>query len=362
MAKHISGREFVMAAKKASTWRTAVACGADDGVLITSESLGDKAPKMLPDDSMGNDDIMEIYQVSESINGASIEGYLRYEGWDVLIALALGTAGVPSSEGSNVYSNAYYPASNIDDLFASIAMRKGSATMTSHNIWEVPSASISGFTISANIGELAKITVNFSGNKIETESAVNTHSTMINNVTYPTSSNIARMDSSFKIRMNDQGGAALDDDDKIYPMGFTLTYNRPLSEDYSAGYEDMDQPMQDGFAEASIELNYDKFNIESFMDTLAAAEDDADYFNKMDITFSGKEAGDTGSAMNYEMVISIPKVKWETGGAPAGGPGKISHNVKGSCMAVSAAPTGMTAMTTPIYIAVQNERSTDPLA
>ena len=52
MGTPITGREFLIGVKKASAWRTAVACGANDGVLILSETLK-QAIEHLDDDSAG---------------------------------------------------------------------------------------------------------------------------------------------------------------------------------------------------------------------------------------------------------------------------------------------------------------------
>ena len=150
MADHITGREIVLGLKKASTWRTAVSLGANDGVLITSEAIGPKAPNFVDDDSLGQADICATHKVSESMTGASITGRLRFEGWDVLLALALGTAGTPSLEEGTAYSNTYKVADNIDGLFATLGLKKAATTK---GIWELPSVKVSGFSISGRIGE-----------------------------------------------------------------------------------------------------------------------------------------------------------------------------------------------------------------
>ena len=359
MAANLTGREIKIAAKKASTWRTAVACGAGDGLLITSEDFGDKAPKYLDDDSMALADIKESYRVSESITGRSIEGYLRYEGWDLLIALALGTAGTPvAQEGtSTAYANQYYIADNIDGLFATLAIEKAKTT---HGVWEIPSAKIHGFEINAAIGELSKIKFNFSGNKIENQSSTNT-STTFASVTYPTTGNIARMNADFEIWMNDQDGVALSSSDAIYPKSVTIIYDRPMDEPYIASEEDMDEPVQDGFAAASVELDFDKYNIDTFMDAIAA-----DTEKKMLIKFIGDTI--TGSE-KYAFEIYIPKIIWQSAGAPASGAGKIPHKITGRLMAVDTAPTGMTSsdeigidVVDPLAIRVENTKSSSPLA
>lgn len=359
MALWKTGREIIIGAKIATTWRTAVALGALDGILITSESMGAKAPKYLDDDSLSLPDIMDSYRVAEAITGASLEGYLRYEGWDVLLALLLGGAGTPVAEEvtSTAYSNQIYIEDNIDDLFATIAMEKAG---TPNGVWEIPSAKIHGFSVMGAIGELSKVTINFAGNKIENQSSTNT-STSFANVTYPDKHNIARLDSSFYVWMNAQDGGALSSGDAILPNSVTITYNRPVDEPYEAGNDDMAEPIQDGFAEATIEMVFDKYNLDTFMDAIAADE-----AQKMIVHFEGDVIA---TAIPYEFEVYMPKIIWQTADAPVGGAGKIGHTVTGRLMAVETAPTGMEStdeigidVVDPLAIRTVNTRTTSPLA
>src|SRR3990172_10621108 len=94
-----SGIELKMAAKKAATWGTAVACGANNGILILPYNLK-KDRASLVDDSLG------LYYPKESINGeikcaGSIPAYLRYDSLDLLIAMVTGsTGGAPVQQGA----------------------------------------------------------------------------------------------------------------------------------------------------------------------------------------------------------------------------------------------------------------------
>ena len=349
MANFITGREIVCGAKKASTWRQAVSLGSGDGVLITKESLGAKAPDFVVDDSLGNMEPLGIYKSREKVEG-NIEGYLRFEGLDLLLALALGNAGDPEQVvgGEPAYSNTYSYASNIAGLFATLAVKKAN---TSKGIWEIPSAKITGFTISGSVGELATIAFDIMGNKIEIENPVNTD---LSSVTYVGKSAVCRMDTDFKIRMNQFSAAALSDSDKIFPSSFELTFRRPFRDNYELGYTDMSEPTQDGFTETTIRLTFDKYNLDTFM---SAIENGGKF--KMDITFIGDVI--SGSSSNYTLRIDIPLVEWTSGSADVDGPGLISHVVEGRMMKVDSPPDGMS-INGPIGIYVINTRDTNPLA
>lgn len=358
MAKHISGREIGIGVVKGSTWRTAVALGASNGIPITAENFGAKAPKFLDDDSLGQSEIQAIYKVQESMSGGSIDGYLRYEYWTLLFALAMGTNSF--TDNTNYYTHELTPAANINDDFATVAIQKADSSMTAHEIWEIPSAKIHGFTINGAIGEFTKVSFNIMGNKIETESPTNTV-TEIGSLVYSpalTTRTIALMDSNFKMRMNDSGGIALADGDKIYPNSWSLSFNRPMSEEWEASYDDMSEPSQDGFTEVTLELNFDKYNLETFMSSINAAADDADYFQKIDISFTGPECY---SGTDYNLLIELPQVKLVSGSADVGGPGKIPHTVSCKCMAASSTPTGMSSASQ-LYMMFTNLLSADPLA
>lgn len=355
----LTGREVKMALKKATTWRTAVECGAEDGILITSEDIGAKDPTYVDDDSLGRADVMCTVKVMEGITGRGFEGYLRYENWDLALALILGTAGTPVAQEatSTAYANVYYCADNLADIFGTLAMEKA---QTTYGVWEVPSAKLHGFTISGTVGELAKVEVELAGNKIENQSAINTSTTMAN-VTYPIECGIAKMDANFYVWMNAQDGAALQSSDAIYPHSFSVKYSRPVDEPYGAGNIDMDEPAQDGFAEAMLEMSFDKYNMDTYMDAIEA---DSEF--KMIIGFEGEDIV-TGEPYKFE--IYLPRIQFRTAESPVSGPGKIPHNVTGKLMAVTTAPTGMEStddigidVVDPVAIRVVNTVDTSPLA
>jgi len=351
MTDWITGREIILAVKKASTWRSAVTVGAGDGLLITRESIGAKAPGFVDDVSLGQPDISRIVQVTESVTGASIDGFLRYEGWDVLLALVLGSAGTPVNEEGTAYSNTYNAAQSLAGLFATLAIKKAN---TAKGIWEIPSAKITGFKISGRIGELVQVTVNLMGNKIE---IANPQNTSLASVTYQSGldeDTVVRMDTQFKVRMNAQGGSALSDSDKLYPSEFELIYERPFKEQFEAGFRDMSEPVQSDFATGTIRLTFDKYNLDDFTSAIAGDVD-----QKMDLTFIGPTI--TGTT-NYTFRVDLPKITWRSASADVTGPGLIRHVVEGRLLRVDSAPEGMSGVLGPVSIYVVNKRDQSPLA
>jgi len=349
MSGEITGREFIAAIKKASIWHTAVACGAEDGVLLLSDGLKPSMSLEL-DDSAGQPWIKDADAGPMTVAG-NLEGYMRYEGFDVVLALLCGQAGVPTLVGmSDAYTNTYQVTSSIDQLFATIAMLKLSA-----KVWEYPSAKIHGFKISGEANKPLKLTLDVIADILDRASTTNTAATMAN-VTIPDSKNRIIMNSNAVFRINDQGDPALDSTDQIFPSKFEFAFTRPMSAEPVAGQAGVDEPADDGFPTASLNLSFPRYNNANdgyFSDW------EAETPKKMDITFTGKliEAG-----YNYKFILSFPHLRIDSPEAAVSGPGKIPMSLKAHVLGAASAPLGMTGLTAPFKLDVQNKRSTDPLA
>src|SRR3989304_3687649 len=90
-----SGRDIKAAFKKGSLWHTAVVAGQGDGILILSESIPAKVPSYLRNEEAGLAFVQNYDQGKVEIAG-TCEAWLRYLGLDVLLAMAMGTAGTPT--------------------------------------------------------------------------------------------------------------------------------------------------------------------------------------------------------------------------------------------------------------------------
>ncbi|MFH1057802.1 MAG: hypothetical protein V1797_03855, partial [Pseudomonadota bacterium] len=92
-----TGKEAKAAFKKASAWGAAVAVTNADAFLFTSEKIA-RTREHLPDDSAG-----QAFAVAADRGqitcGGDLSAYLRYQGLEVLLALALGQAGEPVPTG-----------------------------------------------------------------------------------------------------------------------------------------------------------------------------------------------------------------------------------------------------------------------
>lgn len=346
----ITGDEAIIAVKKAAEWRTAVECGAGNGIMMKAGGLGAEVTKnWVYAEELGIAYLTE--RVSSGIPPVddNIPCNARYEGLEILLALATGTAGTPVQQGETAaYKHTLKFASNLDGLFATVVILK-----KSDKVWEIPSTKIYGFDLSGGIGDALGLTFAILGNKWELASTVNT-TTTIANVTVPDKHNVISYNEDTKIRMNAQSGAALSDSDRIFPRRITrLSFRRTLDSDLrEAGYIDIPEPCRGGFPVVTLEIELDRYNVDSF---LAAVESEA--IQKMDLYFKGLLIEDT---YYYEMLIQCPNVVVDTGTVSTA-LGKFPHTVRMTLGACDTAPAGMTGITNPFQIDLINKNSSDPL-
>jgi hypothetical protein len=338
MGTPIIGMETIVGLKKAATWHTAVACGAGDGLLILNETLSQTIEELL-DESCGVSFIRRTEQGKRDASGA-LEAYLRYEGLDVALALIMGTAGTPSQQGSTTaYTNSYVMADNIWGKFATIAMLK-----QSDKVHEYRSAKPHGFTISGEMNTATKIALNVLADELELASSTNTSATL-QNVTYPDEANRVIFNSDATFKINDEDGAALADGDKVYPSGFELAFDRPMESDWVAGASGISEPAVNAFPTATLTLKFPRYDADNHT---FFTNWDAFTRKKMEIYFKGALIEDT---YYYEFKVSMPNLVCTNGEAAIGF----------RLLSTDTAPTGMTGITKPFQIDVQNTRTTDPL-
>lgn len=346
-----TGRESEFAVKKATTWKTAVACGAGDGALFLSETV-EKKQEIHVDDSLQEWPVTSD-QGAITVDG-DIECYARYD--DIpqhrMIALACGTAGSPVSAAAGVYTNTYGLADTLDGLFATLAFYRVI------DVKEIPTAKIDGFTITGEAGQPIKITFHVIGDTRN----VNTGSSGTNNPDSSwTSVTIVERDnrlmfSDLAVWINDASGVALSSGDAIYPNGFTLTYRRNTAGDQTADGDDLiDEPMG-GVPECTLNMTFPKHTtaaIANFTDF------DASTPKKAQLAFTGAEIT---AGYNYEFNVLLPNLVINEAASTISGPDKIPHALTFTCLGRENAPTGMTGLNEPFEIQVQNTMATSPIA
>jgi hypothetical protein len=341
--------ELKAAVKKAATWGTALACGANNGVLILPFGLK-KTRGALVDDSLGN-----YFAKEQSLGETKVEGtlpmYLRYDGIDLLIALAMGaTGGAPVQQGAtSAYAQKFTLANSPDGLFATLAVHNGV------NIDEYTSVKATGFALKGEVGKPLQITFDLAAIDRITNSPVNTTATFAGVTHFETANRVLMSQGVF--RMNAQGGAALADGDKIYPGSFELTFKRKMRGVYGAGSSSdrIDEPTNDGEPEVKLKLEFPRYTSTQkgwFEDW------DAGSNKKMDIVFTGAQIQ---SPYNRSFKLSFPNLAIAGAELPIE-KGILKAPLEFNCLACDSAPSGMTGVTLPFQADVVNRQSANVLA
>lgn len=345
----LAGVEIKAAVKKATTWGTAVACGANNGIVILPTNIK-RESSIAVDDSLG------VFFGKDGLPGTvKVEGdipaYVRYDGQDLFLALYMGTAGAPTLQGSGAYAYTYKVKTLLDGLFCTFIKNM------KNYIDEKPSVKVAGLTIKGEVGKALQVTFNVICNNKVVASVINTTSTFAN-VTWFEEQNLVRF-SEGVFRMNAQGGAALGGGDTVYPSSFEFTSKRKLAGEYSTQYisaikqELIDEPCGDGVIESSLKLTFPRHTSSTYIADLVS-----DARKKMDITFTG---GLIGGSYYRQFKLQFPHLQLKTV-EPVDAQGNIKEPLEFVVHGCASAPTGMTGLTDPFWISGINRLSTDPLA
>lgn len=351
----LTGINQLLAIKKATTWGTAVACGANDGILFTSGQA--KRDASVEFDQSRGFAFSKDGTPGPITAGGTYTFNLRYAGMEMLAAMLMGTAGAPTQQGGTA---AYLHTLkwNTDPYGLMVTVIK---TMITY-IEEMTTAKVNAITISGEVGaKPLQMSVELIGINKEVASVVNTLATFAS-VTVPTAAmGNPVMFSHLVFRMNDQGGAALAGGDKIYPNKFTLSAKRNLKGEYTGQYRTtgtnpqdlIDEASNNGFPELKLALEFPKHTATTYLTALGS-----DTRKKADITATGAQIS---GAYYYTHLWQFPHLQL-TNVNPTDDAGRIKEPLEFLIHGASAAPTGMTGCTDPFWWLQTTTKTTDPLA
>jgi len=153
--------------------------------------------------------------------------------------------------------------------------------------------------------------------------------------------------------LNAMSGDALDSGDAIYPESFELNIVRPMRQIFtSANVPYMDEPVDNGFVEITGSFNLPLYEAIAYQEYLLSGT-----LLKMSVAL----LGDLIAAANYyQFTVNIPQLQITSAPARISGPEAVQHPIGFRCTVAAANPTGMS--DTELYFAVQNTRTTSPLA
>lgn len=347
-----SSRDLIIGIKQASAWGTPVACGAGDGLIVTRDALG-YSRQVLKDDSAGQD-FTRVADDGPIAVSKTLEGYLRYDGPDLLLAMVMGSAAAPALQGtaSGAYLHALTLAADVEGIFATYATDRGGGRVD-----EIPSLKIAGITLEGQAGDVVGFSADCIGDMLNrnSDSGTNTTSTIASVTPRDRGNRVLMRQGVF--RLNAQDGAALGGSDEVKPSAFSLALRRSLEGDLVAGADTITEPTSTDFPEITLSLSFPVYtsSLDALLaDLLAGAE------KKADIVFSGAVIGE---GYTYQLKLELPRLKptnfpdLETAQAAKIGPVEIQL----LALEAEAAPTGMS-ITQPLGISVTNTRDTALLA
>lgn len=356
MPNPITGVVQRLAVRKATAWGTALAAGAGHEISFLSGQAKRTAPVEV-DVSRGlafsKDGTAGAVVCSPAYNHN-----LRYEGLDVLLACFMGIAGAPTIQGAGpAYKNVYKWNTDIYGIFCTIAKLMANSTY----IEEVPTAKISGLTITGEVGaKPLQLAVETIGINMVPNSLINTLATFAS-VTMPSGADANPcMFSHLTFRMNDASGAALGAGDVIRPSKFTLSLKRKLKGEYTGAYRTtgtnpqdlIDEPSNDGMPELKLTLEFPTHSDATYLTALGS-----DTRKKLDITATGALLNAT---YYYQHMWQFPHLQLVNADV-TDDQGRIKQPLEFIIHGASVAPTGMTGITDPLWWTVINKRTTDPL-
>lgn len=341
-----SGTEVRAALRKASVWNTAVACGAGHGLLVRPHSIK-RTRESHPDDSLGMPFSHETDDGLITAQG-SLPCYLRYDGLDLALALAMGaTGGAPVRQGTTAaYAQTLVCASHIDALFATLAVENGV------DVEEFPSAKLHGFTLKGSAGKPVECEFHVIADERVPNSTVNTPASM-DSVTFVDTGNRVLF-TQMVMRMNDSSGLALGAGDAIYPSSFEITFRRALRGVHASGQADrIDEPTNDGKPEVSVRLTFPRYGSNAhFLAWNAATR------KKLELAFTGATIE---GAYKRTFTVQLPALAYTGVDLPVVD-GIMEHPLEFRALSVAAAVAGMSGVTGPLGINLINKQIADVLA
>jgi hypothetical protein len=335
----------------ASSWGTATALGAGDGVWVTDDLKDSLSMQIDEDDSAGQDFIGSMQVANHNAVKVEVPTFLHYNDvfQNVFWALACGTGGTaPAVIGATTaYTNTFEPATSKTGLFATIVRDKVEF------ISEVTSAKCTGFELSFGDNGRASITWMFIGAKVVVDSAINT-STQISALTFPTQG----MRAFFKqlvFRINAASGGALGAGDVVSITDLKFNYAQPLDEKFIAGKDYVTEPEDNGYPEITLDVTFHRLDTTS--------EDYAGYHRdntslKADITLTGPTLATT----TYGLLVQFPNLIVTSAPVEFKGTENVAPAATLKAYKAASAPTGMTGVTKPFRITTTGISTVNPFA
>ena len=225
MGASITGAQTKAGVKIASTWGTAVACGAGNSFA------GEISPSFNVSEITARQIGSGAYMLSNATRGSviptvSLTADLGYRNnCDVLLAQFMGTAAAPTevTVGQADYKHVITFNSTLNAKYVTLAFETTTAT-----VMEFPTCAVQSIGIATTgVPGYLDFTAELLANTVELSSAVNTNATLATTTFTEGTPELVAVDLVDKFRTNAQSGAAVGAGDQYNITGFNLSMNRP---------------------------------------------------------------------------------------------------------------------------------------
>lgn len=329
------GFQGILGVKKEAAYATALAV--TEALPFVSEDFGNEVEKHVDEVLRGKAGAGATIAGNKS-HPFTIPCKLTYEDLDLLIAMAMGSAGAPVANGA-LYDNTYSLAEDIDHSLTA-AVYKGVS------VWEFAGCKINTMKISGSANKPLDIEFGGAAKVLDLASALNTSGVMTALDTEDAAAKVMFSDLTFKIaaQATDLAGVS-----EVGIGSFDLSLDNKLKMDeFDNRAKTILEPQRDGIRSVPFNFAVPRYEADTYID-----------WRDNDTALHAQLAFTMG---DYLFQINIPKIKVDQAEAKIPGPGLIQQAISCTCFRDPGSASATFTVTDEFEILTTNGRSASPLA
>lgn len=342
-------RLLAAGAKKGSSgWGTAVALGAGDGLLITTDGGPTRKQPYSPAKEHDTPFIKTGDLGAIDPIDFALSFFMRYDPGRLgtLLAMIYGTAGIPMIQGTGpAYKHIFQFKDTIEGLFVTYAKE------IPGKIHEIASAKPYAVEFSIADG-LLQASLSLRGNKLIDDSVVNA-ATQMDALTYPDRYNRVKFP-QLVVKMNDESGGDVSGETALAINGLTISIARTPDAVPPAGQDYILEPLENDYPQATVKLSFPRANS---VNTAFFQKFTAETPQKLLAKFTGKLIEST---YYYDLAFYFPRLKFSPDPPSYADNEIVPAEITLVAEEAAAAPTGMSYARP--YLELINKATIDYLA
>lgn len=341
--------------EQGTTWGTAVAVGASDGVRITSEGIvGGRPPLERAQVGLPWGDSPDAG--AEFWRGP-VNGDLFYNAnCGKFLSYVFGTSGSPTQTPGTTGTTYLHTADLQNSLskFMTLVLARRTQVGDSTTKWhEYDSAMAARLLVRGSGNGRVTFEMELVANNLDRDSSTNTTSATLA-VTIPTTLGAVRFKDGL-FRYNAQASGALSSTtDDLGVAGFELEILRPLSVDFlTDGTTNIAQPAEEDVCAVMLRVDIRSYDADTWKAAWIARTE-----YKADLKFTGTGLAPSGGSDPYFLFQFPRMVVAQDPAANIAGRTRVAHRVEFKALVASSAPTGMSGVTQPVRMSTLDMVST----